>query len=76
METYLMITDKTGKQYPHKVDSTGVRVEDFLITEEKYNLDIIQDLMSTSETIRINNRIFRTDSIIEISIHKIPAGAY
>jgi hypothetical protein len=76
METYLMITDTTGKQYPHKVDSTGIRIQDFLVTEENYNLDLIQNFMNNYDTIRINNRIFRTKSIIEISIHQIPTGAY
>jgi hypothetical protein len=76
METYLMITDTTGKQYPHVVDERGVKIENFLVTEDNYNLDLIQDILDNRKTIRINDRVFKATTIIEISIHKIPKGAY
>jgi hypothetical protein len=76
METYLMITDITGKQYPHKLDSNGILIENFLVKEDNYNIDSIQDVLETCKTIRINNRVFKTEHLIEISIHQIPTGAY
>jgi hypothetical protein len=75
-EIYLMITDTTGKQYPYKVDEHGVKIENFLVTEDDHNLDLIQDALENRKTIRISHRVLRTETIIEISIHKMPKGAY
>jgi hypothetical protein len=75
MDTWLMITDITGKQYPHKVTENGISIEDFTVTTEEYNLDLIQDLLETRDTIRVQNRVFRTQHLIEVSVVQYPAGA-
>ena len=75
METWLMISDITGRQYPHKVTETGVYVGNVLVTETDYYLDEIQNYLETTMTLRVNNRIFATDKLVEISINLIPVGA-
>jgi hypothetical protein len=75
MDTWLMITDITGKQYPHKVTEEGIRVEGFVVTPDNYNLDGIQNLLETYDTIRVQNRVFRTQHLIEVSVVQYPAGA-
>jgi len=76
METYLMISDITGRQYPHLITEEGIQIENFVVTETEYKLDNIQAILSTNETIRIANRIFRTEKLIEISIIQHPKGAH
>jgi hypothetical protein len=75
METYLMITDVTGKQYPYLIPEEGIPVEDFTVTIQNHNLDEVQGILEMNETIRVKNRIFRAEHIVEISILEIPAGA-
>jgi len=76
METYLMISDITGRQYPHLITEKGIQIEDFVVTETEYKLDEIQAVLNTNETIRIANRVFRAKKIIEISIMQHPKGAH
>jgi len=76
METYLMISDITGRQYPHLITDEGIQIEDFVVTETEYRLEEIQAVLNTNETIRIANRIFRAKKIIEISIIQHPKGAH
>lgn len=68
METYLIVTDITGRQYPMLIPNAGIRIEDFTVTTENPCLDQIQEILEKRETIRINNQIFRTKKIIEIHI--------
>jgi ABC-type microcin C transport system permease subunit YejB len=75
METWLMITDEKGKQYPYKLTDKGIRIEDITITDDDYQLDRIQSMMGTYKTLRVGNRIFRTEKLIEISIVQHPVGA-
>ena len=75
METYLMISDMTGKQYPHLLTENGILIEGITVTVDDYRLDEIQNILETKETMRIKNRIFRTKKIIEISIVQHAKGA-
>jgi hypothetical protein len=75
METYLMISDITGRQYPHLITDKGIQIEGFTVTENDYRLDDIQSILEIKETIRIEKRIFRAKKIIEISIVQHPKGA-
>jgi hypothetical protein len=76
METFLIITDLSGKQYPHLVTAEGIQIEDFFVTEENYMLDEIQMILDSKETIRVKTRIFRTEALVEISIAQHPKGAH
>lgn len=64
----------TGRQYPHLITELGIQIEDFTITETEHKLDKIQAVLNTNKTIRIANRVFRTEKIIEISIVQHPKG--
>lgn len=75
-EVYLIVTDITGKQYPMKLNDAKISVEDFYVTETNYNLDAIRSVLDDKKTIKFGNRIFKTEHIIEISIHKIQAGVF
>jgi hypothetical protein len=71
-----MITDLSGKQYPYLVTAEGIQIEDFVVTEENYRLDEIQDILATKETMRVKTRIFRTEALVEVSIVQHPKGAH
>ena len=75
METWLMISDITGRQYPYKVTDNGISVSGIIITETNYNLDSIQDLLESEITIRVGNRIFMTEKLVELSVIQHPIGA-
>jgi hypothetical protein len=75
METYLTITDITGKQYPYNITAGSLKVNDFEVSEKDYSLDSIRYAMSTCDTIRVGNRIFRAEHIIEMSIAQYLVGA-
>lgn len=76
METYLIITDITGKQYPTKLTQESLNVEYFTVNENEWRLNEIQDLLANSKSIRIGDRIFKTDHLIGIEIQLIPTGAF
>lgn len=76
METYLIITDITGKQYPIKLSQEAINVEYFTINENEWHLNEIQDLLANSKSVRIGNKIFKTDHLIGIEIQLIPTGAF
>ena len=75
MDTYLIITDGSGRQYPYLITSQGVQVEDFLVLPTDWNLDLIQHLLNNNTTIRVQNRIFRTQAIVEVGIVQHASGA-
>ena len=68
MKKQLSVTMSTGRQYIFKIEEDGVQFEDFKITEDNFNFEKIEDLLINKKSIRVNNRIFRTENIIEISI--------
>lgn len=74
MDTYLMITDITGKQYPCNITHSPVNIDDFKVSENDYQLDKIRNALENQNTIRIANRIFKTEKLIEISIIQYPKG--
>jgi hypothetical protein len=76
METYLIVTDMTGKQYPQNITGNPITIEGFQVSVDNYNLDLIQSAMTNNETIRVGNRIFRTDKLVEISVVQHPVGAH
>jgi hypothetical protein len=76
MDKYLMITDVNGKQYPMLITDKGIHIEDFVVTVDNYNLSDIQACLETAQTFRVENRVFRTEHVIEVSINEIPRGAH
>lgn len=66
---FLSITDITGRTYPYQVTEAGIKVEDVVVTPDNYCLDDIRSFMENYPSITVENRIFRTEHIIEISVN-------
>lgn len=76
METYLVVTDITGKQYLHNITDNELNIEHMLVSSKSYNLIEIQTLLESRKTLLIGNRVFSTDKLIEVSIAQYPKGSY
>jgi hypothetical protein len=75
METWLILSDVTGRQYPYRVDEAGLYIEDVLISSDNYNMNGIQSILRSHKTFKIGNRVFVTDKVIEIGVVQHPVGA-
>jgi hypothetical protein len=77
MKKYLMITDITGKQYPYLIQpDMPIPVENIHVTKDGDYLNQLKEFLETKNTIRVSNRVFKTDHIIEISTQEIPDDAF
>lgn len=71
MKCVLMITDITGRQYPHALGEDPIHVAHMAVTAQNAEtcLDIIQHMLANQQTLRVANRVFRTEHLIEISVN-------
>lgn len=76
IDTYLIITDITGKQYPYFVPDEGIVIGGILATKDNLKLGEIEKMIQNSTTFIVGERILRTEHVIEVGFKQHPRGAF
>lgn len=74
IDTFITISDITGRQYPYCIDENGISIGGITVTATDYKLNEIHQMIKSVPTFIIENRIFRVEHVIEISFMTHPRG--